>query len=181
MGLLLLLKALWRSRGFSARLKAFDQIDAEVQFCMWKELVNQYAQRGRPEIADTLAVQVTKYLMGHDLDAVRQSAAPKRRGVHDACRHEVEGEADNLMRSDRLVNELVRRSLMTKFILYSCRYGSKWLDSADCTNTQERIRRYDDGLPDVHRHHDMDEYARCAHEYLERAGRWAEDEFRGHP
>jgi hypothetical protein len=168
---------------FAAKLKAFERFDEQVQFCMWKELRNHYAQRARPEVADALAVQVTKYLMGHDLDAVRQSASPDGRRELDACRPDVEGEADRLMHSDQLVNELVRRTLMTKFVLYSCRYGSRWLDSPDGTNTEAQIRRHGDAgecegsnwvaksrprEPDVHGHDDMDEYARCASQYVAR-------------
>lgn len=168
---------------FAAKLKAFERFDEHVQFCMWKELRNLYVHRSRPEVADALAVQVTKYLMGHDLDAVRQLASPEWRRDLDACRPDVEGEADQLMHSDQLVNELIRRTLMTKFVLYSCRYGSQWLEGPDGTNTQARIVRYGDagerdgsnwvakprsGERDVRGHDDMDEYARCASEYVAR-------------
>ena len=168
MGFLLFLRALLGAKNFSTKLNTFNQLDERVQFFMFKEFRVQYAKKYKQELADALAVLVTKYLMGYDLDAVRQSAAPENRNSLDSCRHNVETEADKLMQSDPLINELVRRSLMTKFLLYSCRWGSEWMKHTDGLNTEARIHRYDDGLPDVHHHDDLDKYIQCAYRYLAR-------------
>lgn len=133
---------------------------------MFKELTVQYAKKYKPELADTLAVQVIKYLMGHDLDAVRQGAAPEIRNKIDSCKQNVEPEADKLMQSDPLINELVRRSLMTKFLLYSCLMGSELMQRTEGMNIEARIRRYDDGQPG--QHHDLEKYIQCAYRYMAR-------------
>lgn len=168
MGIFLYLKALFGAKKFSNNLKVFNQTDERVQFFMFKELQVRYAKQYKPELAAALAVLITKYLMGHDLDAVRQSAAPENRSLLDSCRPNVETEADKLMQSDPIINELVKRSLMTKFLLYSCRWGSNWIQHKEGQNTEARINRYDDGLPDVHNHDDVDKYIQCACRYVVR-------------
>ena len=168
MGIMRFLKALFGKESFSSKLNTFDQLDEYVQFSMFKELRVRYAKQYKPEFANALAVQVIKYLMAIDLDSVRQSAEPEERIKHDSCRHNVETEADKLMQSDPLINELVRRSLMTKFLLYSCRWGTNWTQHKDGQITEERIRQYDEGQPDVYQYADIDKYIPCANRYLEK-------------
>ena len=113
-----------------------------IRVVLYADLKDEYSHEYETETAGVLAAQVVNYLQGEDLEQIYVNASNSNKAVIDRIKKQIPKRADDLLKANKSVRELIVYTLRMKVVLKFALVGEAYLESPEKFRIETILKKY---------------------------------------
>jgi len=119
-----------------------------IRVTLCGDLYDEYSKEYDIETAKVVAANVVNYLQGEDIEEIYQKTTGRLRATLGQIKNQVPQKADNLLKTNEKVKQLIVYTLRMKVVLNFSLYGKDYLLSSEKVRIENILKEYGPEYPE---------------------------------